>query len=260
MSSVDELSLSEIHKYLKDKSASDKIIIFDEIDSTNNEAKRRILNNTLDKNIIISNSQFAGRGRMGRNFYSPGNTGIYISFILNCHDIEFDIELVTTMTCVAVSKAISKVVGTVPQIKWVNDLYLQEKKVCGILCEAVNDTKRGNLKAIIIGIGVNCSTVFEGELSQIAGSLFKDNQYIRNQLIGEIINEIDAMVREDVSESYLKYYRHNSMIIGRKVFIVGEEEKTYIADNIGSMGELILKDENEQVRIINSGEVSIRLK
>ena len=259
MDSINELSLNEIQKYLNNKIAADSILVFDKIDSTNNEAKRRILNNKLEKTIIIANSQSAGRGRRGRSFYSPKDTGVYISFILKSESIKFDVGMITTLTCVAVSKAISKVSGIIPKIKWVNDLYIRNKKVCGILCEAVNDTNTGNLKAVVVGIGINCNTVFEDELAEIAGAIFDDDKYIRNQLIAELINEIDIIIADDVTDKYLEYSRENSMIIGREIFIVGEEDNIYIADNIGTKGELVLTDKNGQVRIINSGEVSIRI-
>ena len=259
MDLINELSLKEIQKHLNNKIASDSILVFDEIDSTNNEAKRRILNNKLEKTIIIADSQSAGRGRRGRCFYSPKGTGVYISFILKSNSIKFDVGLITTLTCVAVSKAISKISGIIPKIKWVNDLYFRDKKICGILCEAVNDTNTSNLKAIVVGIGINCNTVFEDELAEIAGAIFDDEKYIRNRLIAELINEIDIMIADDVTEEYLEYSRENSMIIGREVSIIGEEDNVYIADDIGPKGELVLTDKDGQVRILNSGEVSIRI-
>ena len=259
MNSDNELSIKEIQKNLKNKIASESILVFDEIDSTNNEAKRRILNNKLDKTIIIANSQSAGRGRNGRSFFSPKDTGVYISIILNPDDICFDIGLITTLVCVTVSKAISKVSGITPKIKWVNDLYINAKKVSGILCEAVNDTKTGILKAVVVGIGINCNTEFDGELAQIAGALFKDNRNIRNKLIAEIINEIHDMIKNNIIDDYLEYSRENSMLIGREVYIVGEEDNVYVAYDIGKTGELILRDKNGLFRSINSGEVSVKL-
>ena len=126
MNSFNKISISEIQKHLDSKIASESIAIFEEIDSTNNEAKRLILKDNLNKKIIIANSQYAGRGRSGKSFYSPKDTGVYISFIINPADVCFNIGLITTLACVAVSKAITKVSGIVPKIKWVNDLYVNE--------------------------------------------------------------------------------------------------------------------------------------
>ena len=118
------------------------------VDSTNNEAKRMTANGFRENALIVANEQTKGRGRLGREFYSPKNTGIYMSFLLSTDVKISDAVQITTATAVAVVRAIESLTDLRPMIKWVNDVYLGNKKVCGILTEAVTDFETGLVKAI----------------------------------------------------------------------------------------------------------------
>ena len=131
------------------------LFLYPVIDSTNDEAKRLIKSGTTPPFLVAANEQTHGRGRQGKSFYSPADTGIYMSLVLSFSDGE-SISKITVIASVAVCKAIEKLTGLKPEIKWVNDVYLNGKKICGILCESVIGGT--DLTPVIIGVGLNLST------------------------------------------------------------------------------------------------------
>ena len=145
---------SEIIKnHLIDDLQNINIHIFDSIDSTNSYLKSLCSNTCGEFTTVVANEQTKGRGRLGRAFFSPAHTGIYMSFEIKPDMMAREATFITTATSVAVCKAIENVTGLNPQIKWINDIYIEDKKVCGILAEAVSDINTGKLTSIIIGIG-----------------------------------------------------------------------------------------------------------
>ena len=143
--------------------------VFDEIDSTNTEAKRMVADGFKADAILVAHTQTAGRGRMGRSFYSPAQTGAYFSILHTLDTPLCDAVAITSAASVAVMRAIRTLAGIQTDIKWVNDLYYNGKKICGILTEAVS---AGESIHVIVGIGINLDTAdFPEELKAIAGSL-----------------------------------------------------------------------------------------
>ena len=132
-----------------------KKLYFEELDSTNSYLKEMAAKGAQEGTIIIANRQSAGRGRLGRSFFSPEEKGIYMSILLR-PDISLErAVLITSMAAVAVAEAIEQVSGIQTKIKWVNDIFLNKKKVCGILTEAGIDAETGTLEYAVLGIGVN---------------------------------------------------------------------------------------------------------
>ena len=126
----------------------------------------------------------------GRAFYSPARSGIYMTLILHPNLQLKSSVLLSTAVSVAICRAIEVVCGIQTQIKWVNDIYLNEKKVGGILTEAVTDFESGRVESVMIGIGLNVSTdIFPKELEEIATSI-KPKLGTRNQLVAEILNQV----------------------------------------------------------------------
>ena len=180
------LDAREIASLLPDGLAGIDIRVFQTIDSTNNYAKRLILDGAAPGTAILAESQTAGRGRRGRSFYSPAGSGLYISVILRPKiDAVDDIQLLSAAAAVAVCRAIDRLKpDSGAQIKWVNDIFIGGKKVCGILSEAVSAGDR--IAGTVVGIGVNCTTdAFPPELRDIACSLGGDIS--RNALAAGII-------------------------------------------------------------------------
>ena len=146
-----------------------------EVTSTNTLLKAQAEQGAPEGTVLIAESQTAGKGRLGRHFTSPPGTGIYFSLLLRPHCTAEKSLFITTTAAVAVCEAIEQVTGLNPQIKWVNDVYLNEKKVCGILTEASVDFENGGLNWAVLGIGINIAVPEEGfpeEIRSIAGAIF----------------------------------------------------------------------------------------
>ena len=175
LSKNDVLSAEKISESMSERSKKLELIVLDSIDSTNNEAKRMTANGFRRDALIVANEQTKGRGRLGRDFYSPKNTGVYMTFLFSTNIKLSSAVSVTTATAVAVVRAIESLTKAKPMIKWVNDVYIGDKKACGILTEAVTDFETGSVQSIIIGIGINISTEeFPEELGGVATSLNTD--------------------------------------------------------------------------------------
>jgi len=189
----DLLSAEGVRAYLDPSFNGLKIEAHRQVDSTNNQAKRLLASNPDQDMLIISESQSQGRGRQGREFFSPQFSGVYFSLVMQSKiGLPQDIPI-TAMAAVAIVKTIEELTGLKPLIKWVNDIFLDNKKICGILTEAVTDYERGSIESLIIGIGINVTTTdFPEGIDDIAGSL--DAQGLnRNQLIAMIVTAIYDM-------------------------------------------------------------------
>ncbi len=249
----DELSLAGILRYLPEDFDRQRIQFFPLIDSTNTEAKRQATEGAPDGTVLVAAQQTAGRGRVGRSFYSPRFGGIYFSILLRPKLLMQDMVRITACASIAVADAIFAVTGVYPQIKWVNDLYFSGKKVCGILTELVSAPSH----AVVVGVGVNCSAVFPKELQEIAGNL-PEVEDMKNRLAAELTMRLSSLEEMIVKGDFLSKYRKHSMVIGQYVTLLQEEGSRYFAKGIGDNCELILEDENGQERRLSTGEISIR--
>lgn len=256
----DKLSREGMLPFLEDPEAAEKILVFDVLDSTNTEAKRRAVDGAPDGTVILADRQTAGRGRLGRSFFSPAESGVYFTMLLRPEIPMEQAVLATTAASVAASRAVEKVTGRQPQIKWVNDLYLDGKKICGILTEAVSDFETGAVEAVVVGIGINCTTVFPEELQEKAGSVLQGSGgAVRNRLAAELVNQVSGLEQMIRQRTFLEEYRSRSMVIGKEITVLQEPGSRYFAEGIGQSGELILRDEAGNEKILSTGEVSIRL-
>ena len=234
------------------------VFAFKVTDSTNNEAKRMLANGFCGKAIIVSEEQTAGRGRQGRSFYSPAKTGIYMTLIINLETNLTNAALVTTMVAVSVVRAIKALTDKEPEIKWVNDIYLKGKKICGILTEGFSAFESGT-SSVIVGIGINFNThIFPEEIENIAASL-NSSGINRNKLIAEITNNLIALTNAIECKDYLDEYRSYSMIIGRKInYLKNGETKEGEAVGIDDDGGLVVNSDGE-TKVLRSGEVKLIL-
>ena len=235
-----------------------KLHLLDKVDSTNNYAKT--LSELSLPQLVVSEEQTAGRGRLGRSFYSPAGKGIYMSFAF-CPRLELSqAMLVTTMTAVAVCRALESLTGLRPKIKWVNDIFVQGKKLCGILVES-SLRADGTLPYAVIGIGINVSAQkFPPPLDQIAGSIgdFSPVPVSRNRLAAEILKELGDLAGHPPTDEHLQEYRRRSLVIGRTVRVTrGCESFLASVLDIDGDGSLIIETEGD-VQTLRAGEVSIR--
>ena len=255
--SCDILSKSGIRAHLCDDTT--EVLFFDVIDSTNNEAKRICADGRLQNVIVAANEQTAGRGRRGKSFFSPKESGLYFSIILH-PDIELsDATGITAAAAVAVSEAILQATKKDPKIKWVNDIFIENKKVCGILTEAVTDFETMKLHSIVIGIGINLTTTdFPDEIKDIAVSV--GTTLDRCEFIAKIYTRIKELCDNLPDRSFMDDYRRFSLVIGRRISF----EKNGIpflatAKDIQDDGSLLVVTESGEEMLLNSGEISIKL-
>ncbi len=229
--------------------------VFDIIDSTNLEAKRRALAGFDSPMLLVAEEQTAGKGRMGRQFYSPKSTGLYMSYLYQPTTAFSDSVTVTAAAAVAVTRAINKLTDLKPLIKWVNDIYIDGKKVCGILTEAVTGSKT----AIIVGIGINIMTEhFPDEIASTADSLKR--KIDRNRLAAEIVKQLQILIAELPDRTFIEEYRQKSCVLGREItFIKNGIAQNGTACDIDRDGGLIVKTIDGTVTL-NTGEISLRLK
>ncbi len=258
---ITPLSAEVISSYLGDGDGWGPVAVYEQIDSTNLELKRRGASGATPGTVILAESQTQGRGRLGRNFFSPRGSGIYCSILLAPTDKTEEIVLITTAAAVAVCRGIEAVTGKKVEVKWVNDIYLNGKKICGILTEAMTNSTTGEIDGIVLGIGINCNAVFPEELQEIAGNLrCKDGTAVeRNRLVAEILKELSSLKTMIQTRSFLSEYKERSMLLGKWVTILQEPESRYRAIDIAENGALVLEDPHGKLRWLSTGEVSVRI-
>ena len=263
--SSDVLSAEGIRLYLNEEFKSIPITVHKTIGSTNTEAKILAVQNAQHGTTIVSEEQTKGRGRFGRDFFSPSDSGIYMSIILKP---ELNIEnsvLITSAAAVVVCNAIEKFTSVSPKIKWVNDIFIDNKKICGILTEAVTNFESGMLDCVVVGIGINVKTKnedFPMELQNKAGSIFiDDDSFIRNQLTAEIINNVLKISKKLENKDFMPAYKQRSMILRENILYKKNNNwhEGYASD-IDDYGGLIVFTADGQKITLNSGEVSIKKK
>ena len=233
--------------------------VLDSVDSTNNYLKKMKKNEKMEEMVVIANAQTAGRGRLGRSFTSNNASGIYMSILL---EPTFSLEQAKKLTClaaVATSSAIDQLANVETKIKWVNDIYLNSKKISGILTEAATSIEQGSLEYAIIGIGINMyHQEFNEDIRKIATSIEDEtNQIIsRNDLIIAIINQIDKYIQHMDDQIYMDEYIKKSFIIGKYVELYKNNQlfKAKVL-SITKNGELQVIINNE-VQIVSSGEIT----
>lgn len=236
-----------------------ELYFYDSIDSTNTQAKRLLAEGLSGKALITANEQTAGRGRQGRSFYSPKNTGIYYSYVFHPQKTLADAVFITTAAAVSVIRAIERLSAVKPTIKWVNDVYVEGKKVCGILTEAVSNFENGALESVIVGIGINVSTAsFPAELQDTAASL-GDASITRAQLLNTAVEELVRVAEDLENPAIMEDYKRHSAVIGKEItFIKNGTTTKATAIDIDEKGGLVVKTEQGTLTL-SSGEITVRL-
>ncbi len=231
-----------------------QITEYESIDSTNSALKR--MDNAAHGTVICSRVQTAGRGRLGRNFASEEG-GLYLSVLLKRQEPAQEMLHLTAMTAVAVRRAIMEACGVQTQIKWVNDLVVNGRKVCGILTELAGEGH------YIIGIGINCNTKeFAPELREIADSLCThcgqvEIARLREALIARL-QEMDAGLFSQ-KEAWMREFAQHCLTVGKPVRVMraGRSEEAF-AEGVDADGALLVRYADGTRKTLAAGEVSVR--
>ena len=206
--------------------------------------------------LVVGGEQTAGRGRQGKSFYSPAKTGVYLSLVIHPMSRLQDAVTATTAAAVAVCRAVEDLTDKKPGIKWVNDVYLDGRKICGILTEAVTDFETQTVTSVIVGIGINVST--ESFPDDVENASCLNVNVSRARLIAAVANELNRIVNSSY-EDYIDYYRSRSIIIGEDIDVVINGEHTYArALGIDNQGGLEIQLSDGTLTTLHSGEISIR--
>ncbi len=259
----DIISSSGIKKYLNAGNLSMDICVLPTVTSTNGYVRERADFGECEGYVAIANEQTAGRGRLGRNFYSPAGTGLYMSILLRPKNyIVSGAVNLTTIAAVAVCEAIEAVLQEKTGIKWVNDIYVRGKKVCGILTEAALSMESGMLEYAVLGIGVNIyapQNGFPPELENIAGSIFEAPQNdVKNRLAAEFLNSFMSYYTAKENPDYVSKYRSRSLVIGREVTVNSANQyRSATVMGIDDNCRLLVKYSDGKEESLSSGEVSI---
>ncbi len=261
----DALTANELSAYV-DGQRMQSVLCVDSVDSTNNRIRELAMSGAPDGQIVIANEQLRGRGRRGRDFISPKDKGIYLSMLMRPDNLPADMMMITAWTAVAVNNAIESVYGIRPGIKWVNDLVINQRKVCGILTEVSVEGESGYVQHMIIGIGINVNEQecdFPAELRDTATSLLMetDKEHSRAYLASELIKELDCMrmAWPEEKQSYLNAYRNDDITVGKEISIVRNAgERPAVACAVEEDFSLRVRYKDGVSETVSSGEVTLR--
>lgn len=238
--------------------------------STNDLAKIYANQNSTTPAIFISEEQTAGRGRLGRKFISPSKSGLYISLCLFPTVALEDLSLITCATAVACVETLEELTGKSLNIKWVNDLFYQDKKVGGILTEVISDFESQQVQSLIVGMGINLienPQSFPEELHSIVGSIFSskteydNSSFNRNHFIAQFLEKWTFYYQNLSKRDFIESYKEHSNVIGKSIKVI-EGTQVYHAytKDIDENGHLIIEKEDKSLHALSYGEVSIRTK
>jgi len=235
-------------------------------DSTNTRAKLMAQQGAPHGTVIIAGEQSQGRGRLGRSFHSPAGTGLYLSVLLRPACKPDALMHLTCAAAVAAVQAVNKVSGLQPNIKWINDLVLDGKKLGGILAELSCDAQTGLVDHAIIGIGINCLQTpedFPDEIASLATSLLisSGTPVQPCRLAAALIESLFQMAQGLFcqKDKVMALYRQSCITVGKQIRLVrGDEDRTGFALDVDENGALIVSFDEGPPEIIQSGEASVR--
>ena len=265
--SPDRLTGGELMALLGEKRAQ-TLICLDTVDSTNRYLKALANDGAPSGTVVIAEGQTKGRGRRGRSFASPDRKGIYLSYLLRIEGAPADSTMLTAWAAVAAASAISTVCGVEPEIKWVNDLLLGGRKLCGILTELSVESESNLIDYVVVGIGVNVNEGaqdFPPELRDIAVSLAQalGKEQPRAALCAELIRCLDRLSCDwpQEKEHYLEAYRRYDRTVGKDILVIspGMERHAHALAIEPDFSLQVRFDGGEEAKL-QSGEISIRGK
>ena len=259
----DILSAQGIMKYLPSEYQNMDIRVERETESTNAAVREYAEQGMQEGFLLVAGEQTKGRGRYGRTFFSPQGTGVYFSLLLRPKGVLVQQGTgLTAMAAVAICEAVKELSGKPTGIKWVNDIYVNGKKVCGILTEASMGLESGRLDYVILGVGVNVyppETGFPESLIDKAGVVFDEMQDdMKNRLIALFLENFGAYYLKQSEKSYIEKYKEYSLVTGKQIQVLSEygKREAYVL-GIDDDCRLLVEYENGERATLSCGEISI---
>ena len=260
----DVISKPGIEKYLGKKAEKYTIQVYKTITSTNTVLKEMAADGAAEGTVLVAAEQTAGKGRMARRFVSPSGTGLYLSILLRPKLNAGEALFITTAAAVAVARTVEEVSGRSAGIKWVNDVFMDGRKICGILTEASFDMESGGLEYAVCGIGVNIMPPqggFPDEIKDIAGAVFEKQPSFdaKNRIAAGIIERFTEYYEKLPEHAFFEEYKNRSVTVGKKITVLGRgEPRDATALAIDEECRLVVRYDDGSECTLNSGEVSIR--
>ena len=263
LSDSDVLSEEGIRRHLQHQEL--QLQVYRTITSTNTVLKTLAAQNAPAGLALVAGEQTAGRGRLGRSFYSPADSGLYLSLLLRPHMSAVQATHLTACAAVAAAETIEELSGRPAQIKWVNDILVNGRKVCGILTEASIDCESGMMQYVIIGLGVNTHVPkgdFPEELKSIAGAAFGTERIpeLRCRLAAGILDRLAEYAEKPEAPAVFEAYRRRSFVPGRAIRILAPGKDPVPAEALSLLEDysLLVRLPDGSTTRLNSGEVSVR--
>ena len=259
----DVLSVEGLRRCLRHRDIEPRV--YKSISSTNTVLKDLANQGAAEGLALIAGEQTAGRGRMGRSFYSPADTGVYMSLLLRPERSAAEATRLTACAAVAAAQAIEMLSGRETQIKWVNDILMDGRKVCGILSEASIDCESGQMRYVIVGIGINTrlpAADFPEELRDTAGAVFPQARppELRCRLAAAVLDGLMDLYEQGDDETCFVEYKKRSLVLGQPVLLLspGKDAVPATVLDLERDYALRVRYEDGSIHRINAGEVSLR--
>lgn len=262
---TDILSTQGIRKYLRPDIPGSDITVLPVVSSTNALVREKAAAGAAEGCMILANEQTSGRGRLGRDFFSPRDTGIYMSLLLRPDHYSADQAVrITTMAAVAMCEAIETVSDEKAEIKWVNDIYVRGKKVCGILTEGSFNLENGLLEYAVLGLGINLYRPADGfpeEINDIASYILQTRQNdAKNRIVSEFLNRFYLYYRETDRMNYVSQYQKRSFVVGKEVALLSADKtRNALVLGIDDQCRLLVRYADGTEDCYSSGEISIHI-
>lgn len=254
----------QVKENLKTLRLGRELLLLREVDSTNEELKRRARAGAAHGLVCVAEKQGAGKGRLGRAWSSPAGTGMWMSVLLRPDISPFEVSGITLAAGLAVCKAVQGLTGCAAKIKWPNDVVIGRKKICGILTEMSAESDRVDFVVVGIGVNVNTDSFPEG-LAHKATSLKIETggrPFSRTLLLCEVLRQLEIYTDEFVLNtcgSITGEYKENCVTIGREVSAVrGGVQVMGEAVDVTLSGALVIRQKNGKLTEISSGEVVVQ--
>lgn len=239
-------------------------VVFESVHSTNLVAKDLALQGASEGTLVIAGRQTAGVGRYGRTFFSPDG-GIYMSLILRPSKSKADFLFITVAAAVALSQSIEKLSHKKCYIKWVNDIYIDGKKVCGILTQGRFLLDGTAPEYAVLGVGINLAKPkggFPDEISNIADSVFNKESVppkVSAKLISDFCERFFSFYDNIENKKFLEEYRIRSYLTGKKIEYDGADGVLHTATvtGIDDNARLVVSENGKTVKL-TAGDIKIK--